>query len=168
MRDKRLEFGVGLFVLLGLAAVIYMTIKLGAGDFIGTDTYHLEARFANTGGLNKGSLVTIGGVKVGRVEGIRLDPSDYSAIVDISVLRGVRLPSDTMASIRTSGLIGDKFIALAPGAEEDCLQPADRIIMTESAIELESLVAKMAFGSVSGGDAAADDAAPEASPTPAP
>ncbi len=168
MRDKRLEFGVGLFVLLGLVAVIYMTIKLGAGNFIGTDTYHLEVRFANTGGLNKGSLVTIGGVRVGRVEGIRLDSSDYSAIVDISVLNEVRLPADTMASIKTSGLIGDKFIALAPGAEEDCLRPADRIIMTESAIELESLVAKMAFGTVNEGEAAAEDATPEPSPTPAP
>ena len=168
MRDKRLEFGVGFFVLIGLVAVVYLTVKLGAGDFVGSDTYRLEARFANTGGLNKGSLVTIGGVKVGRVDGIRLDPADYSAIVDISVLREVKLPSDTMASIKTTGLIGDKFIALAPGAEEDSLQPADRIIMTESAIELESLISKMAFGSVKEGEAAADNPAPEASPTPAP
>lgn len=152
MRDKRLESGVGLFVLIGLAAVVYLTVKLGAGAYVGSDTYSLEARFANTGGLNKGASVSIGGVRVGRVESIRLDVSDFSAIVEMSILQGVRLPSDTMASIRTSGIIGDKFIALSPGAEEDFLKPSDRITMTEPAIELESLISKMAFGSVKEGE----------------
>jgi len=148
IRDKRLEFGVGVFVLLGLAAIAYLTVKLGSGALVGADTYPLEARFANTGGLNEGSTVMLGGVTVGRVEGIRLDPTDFSAIVAMSVLKDVRLPADTMASIKTSGLIGDKFIALAPGAEEELLSPSDRILMTESAVELESLISKMAFGSV--------------------
>lgn len=148
MREKRLELGVGLFVLLGLAALCYLTIKLGAGAIVGTDTYAIQARFANTGGLNKGATVMLAGVKVGRVEDIILDPGDYSAIVEMRVLSNVRLPSDTMASIKTSGLIGDKFVALAPGAEEDFLEPSARIDMTESAIELESLISKMAFGNV--------------------
>ena len=152
MKDKRLEFGVGLFVLLGLAAVVYLTIKLGTGSFVAAETYPLEARFANTGGLNKGSTVMLGGVTVGRVEGIRLDPGDFSAIVDMSIIREVQLPADTMASIKTSGLIGDKFVALAPGAEESLLKPSERIVMTESAVELESLISKMAFGSVKEGD----------------
>lgn len=147
-KDKRLELGVGLFVLVGLAAIAYMTIKLGAGALVGTDTYPLEARFFNTGGLNKGSTVMLGGVTVGRVEAIRLDPSDFSAIVEMNIVKELRLPSDTMASIKTSGLIGDKFIALAPGAEEELLSPSDRILMTESAVELESLISKMAFGTV--------------------
>ncbi|MBJ7258612.1 MAG: outer membrane lipid asymmetry maintenance protein MlaD [Chthoniobacterales bacterium] len=149
--DQRLEIGVGLFMLAGLAAVVYLTLKLGAGALVGAETYPLEARFANTGGLNKGGSVVLGGVTVGRIEGIRLDPSDYSAIVEMSVLSDVRLPSDTMASIKTSGLLGDKFVALAPGAEEECLKPSDRILMTESAVELESLISKMAFGSVKEG-----------------
>ena len=157
MKDKRLEFGVGLFVLLGLAAVAYLTIQLGAGALVGAETYPLEARFANTGGLNKGSTVMLGGVTVGRVEDIRLDPSDFSAIVRMSVLREVQLPADTMASIRTSGLIGDKFVALAPGAEENFLQPSERIIMTESAVELESLISKMAFGTVKESEAASTE-----------
>jgi len=157
MKDKRLEFGVGLFVLLGLAAVAYLTIQLGAGALVGAETYPLEARFANTGGLNRGSTVMLGGVTVGRVEDIRLDPSDFSAIVRMSVLREVQLPADTMASIRTSGLIGDKFVALAPGAEENFLQPSERIIMTESAVELESLISKMAFGTVKEGEAASTE-----------
>lgn len=162
IRDKRLEFGVGVFVLLGLAAVAYLTVKLGAGDLVGSQTYPLEARFANTGGLNEGSMVMLGGVNVGRVQAIRLDPADYSAIVEMDIVRDIRLPSDTMASIRTSGLIGDKFIALAPGAEEEFLQPSERIVMTESAVELESLISKMAFGSVKEGESSTgtDAAAP--------
>lgn len=157
MRDSKLELGVGLFVLLGLAALVYLTVKLGAGEIVGGDTYNVEARFANTGGLNTGALVMLAGVGVGRVEEIRLDPADYSAIVDMKIRSGVRLPSDTMASIKTSGLIGDKYIALAPGAEEEFLQPSARIIETESAVELESLISKMAFGSVKDGESTGEE-----------
>jgi phospholipid/cholesterol/gamma-HCH transport system substrate-binding protein len=154
MRDTKLELGVGLFVLLGLAALVYLTLKLGAGEFVGGDTYDVEARFSNTGGLSSGALVMLAGVSIGRVEDIRLDPGDYSAIVEMKIRSGVPLPADTMASIKTSGLIGDKYVALAPGAEEELLEPSARITMTESAVELESLISKMAFGSVqeSGGD----------------
>jgi len=157
-RDRKLEFGVGLFVLLGLAALVYLTIKLGSGALVGSDTYPVEARFANTGGLNTGASVMLAGVNVGRVEDIRLDPEDFSAIVEMRIRTAVKLPVDTMASIKTSGLIGDKYIALAPGAEEEFLDPSARITMTESALELESLISKMAFGSVKDGegDGAAD------------
>lgn len=148
MRDKKLEFGVGVFMVLGLVALAYLTLKLGTGAMVGGDSYVVEARFTNTGGLNEGASVLMAGVTVGRVEGIRLDPSDYSAIVEMRIRSSVKLPTDTMASIRTSGLIGDKCIALAPGAEEDFLQPSARITLTESAVELESLISKMAFGSV--------------------
>jgi phospholipid/cholesterol/gamma-HCH transport system substrate-binding protein len=151
-RDKKLEFGVGLFVLLGLAALAYLTVKLGAGELLGGDTYPVEARFANTGGLNDGATVMLAGVNIGRVDGIRLDPSDFSAIVEMRIRTAVQLPADTMASIKTSGLIGDKYIALAPGADEELLEPSARITMTESALELESLISKMAFGSVKEGE----------------
>ena len=151
-------------MLLGLAALVYLTVKLGAGEFVGGDAYAVEARFANTGGLNKGATVMLAGVNVGRVEEIRLDETDYSAIVDMRIRSGVRLPADTMASIKTSGLIGDKFVALAPGAEEEFLEPFSRIIMTESAVELESLISKMAFGSVK--DEEGESAAAESTPNP--
>jgi phospholipid/cholesterol/gamma-HCH transport system substrate-binding protein len=167
MRDKKLELGVGAFMLLGLAALVYLTVKLGAGEFVGGDTYRVEARFANTGGLSQGATVMLAGVIVGRVEGIRLDEADYSAIVDLRIRSEVRLPSDTMASIKTSGLIGDKYIALAPGAEEEFLEPSARIIMTESAVELESLISKMAFGSVNEAEAGSPQEA-AATPVPAP
>jgi len=148
MKKNRLEFLVGGFVLLGLAAIAYLTVKLGAGSFVGGDTYRLEARFENASGLNVGGSVHVAGVPVGRVESIRVDPSDFSAIVSISVLSGLHLPTDSMASIKTTGLIGDKFISLSPGADTTSLQPGARITMTESSVDIESLIGKMAFGSL--------------------
>ena len=148
MKHSKLELLTGLFVLLGLAAFAYLTIKLGTGSLIGGDTYSVEARFANAGGIHPGCSVLLSGVTVGRVEGVRMDPSDYSAIVTLRVIAGLRLPTDSMASIKTSGLIGDKFVSLSPGADDTFMEPKSRIIMTESAVDLESLIGKMAFGSV--------------------
>ncbi len=148
MKQKSLEFSVGIFVLLGLAAVAYMTVQLGSGELLGRDTYLVEARFANAGGMNKGSSVLLAGVPVGRVESVRMDPSDYCAIATLRLLKEVRLPTDTMASIKTSGLIGDKYIALAPGADETEIEEGFRLTLTESAVDLESLIGKMAFGKV--------------------
>ena len=148
MKNTKLELSVGLFVLLGVAAIVYLTIKLGTGSMVGGDTYLIESRFANAGGIHPGCSVLLSGVTVGRVEGIRMDPSDYSAIVTLKLTKGLLLPTDSMASVKTSGLIGDKFIALSPGADESYLQPGTRITLTESAVDLESLIGKMAFGSV--------------------
>lgn len=148
MKQNNLELLVGLFVLLGIAAVTYLTIKLGSGALVGGPTYLLEARFANAGGLHSGSSILVAGVNVGRVEALRMDPQDFSAIATLRVLKDVQLPTDSMASIKTSGLIGDKYVALSAGAEEDVLSPGSRITMTESAVDLESLVSKMAFGTV--------------------
>lgn len=160
MKQTRLELLVGIFVVLGLAAVVYLTVKLGRGSLAGGPTYLIEARFSNAGGLHAGSSVLIAGVTVGRVETVRMEFTDYSAIATLRIQSDVRLPTDTMASVKTSGLIGDKYIALAAGAEEDFLEPGSRITMTESAVDLESLIGKMAFGKVD------NDA--EAQPTPAP
>ena len=148
MNPARLEILVGGFVLLGIAAVAYLTIKIGSGSLVGSPTYLVEARFTNASGLNKGGSVVVAGVTVGRVEEVRVDGADYSAIATLRLRSGIRLPTDTMASIKTSGLIGDKFIALSPGADDTYLEPGARIIMTESAVDLESLIGKMAFGSV--------------------
>ena len=146
MKQKSLEFLVGIFVLLGLAAVAYMTVKLGSGELLGRDTYLVEARFAMPE-ASKGSSVLLAGVPVGRVESVRMDSSDYCAIATLRLLKEVRLPTDTMASIKTSGLIGDKYVALAPGADETEID-GFRLTLTESAVDLESLIGKMAFGKV--------------------
>ncbi len=148
MKHTRLQLLVGLFVVLGIAAIAYLTVKLGSGSIIGSDTYVIEARFANAGGLNKGSNVLVAGVFVGRVDDVRVDPKDYSAIATLRIMSKLQFPTDTMASIKSSGLIGDKHISLAPGADDTYLEPGSRIIMTESAVDLESLIGKMAFGSV--------------------
>lgn len=148
MKNTKLELSVGLFVLLGLAALAYLTIKLGTGSLIGGDTYLIETRFNNAGGIHPGSTVMLSGVTVGRVENVRIEPTDYSAIVTLRLTSGLHLPTDSMASIKTAGLIGEKFIALSPGADTAFMQPGTRITMTESAVDLESLIGKMAFGSV--------------------
>ena len=156
MKQTRLEYLVGLFVLLGIAAVVYLTIKLGSGSGVGGDTYVVEARFTNAGGLHNGSSVLVAGVTVGRVEAVRMDPADYSAIAEMRLTTALRLPTDSMASIKTTGLIGDKYVSLSPGADDTYLDPGARITMTESAVDLESLVGKMAFGTVNK-DAAATE-----------
>lgn len=148
MKKNNLELLVGIFVLLGIAAVAYLTIKLGSGSLTGGKTYLVEARFANAGGLHSGGSVMLAGVIVGRVEDVRMDPTDFSAIATLRITEEVKLPTDSMASIKTSGLIGDKYVSLSPGADDTTMAPKTRITMTESAVDLESLISKMAFGSV--------------------
>jgi phospholipid/cholesterol/gamma-HCH transport system substrate-binding protein len=148
MKNSNIEVAVGAFVLLGLVTVVWFAVQAGAGVAIGGSTYQLFARFTNIGGLKPGSQVLLAGVPVGRVEKIDLD-AQYAAIVHLNVKQEVRLPSDTIASIKTSGLIGDKYVALAPGADSKNLSPGGMITDTESAMDLESIISRFAFGNVS-------------------
>jgi phospholipid/cholesterol/gamma-HCH transport system substrate-binding protein len=148
MKQSNIELSVGAFVLFGIAAIVWFAVQSGAGVAIGGSTYEVNARFTNIGGLKPGSQVFIAGVPVGRVEKIDLD-SQYAAIVHLIVKQNVHLPTDTIASIKTSGLIGDKYIALAPGADSSNLPPGGAITDTESAMDLESLISRFAFGNVS-------------------
>ncbi len=148
MKQSRLELIVGVFVFVGLAAVVYLALRIGAGALIGGDTYPLKARFTNSGGLKPGSTVLIAGVSVGRVESVDLNPSDFSAVIEFSLRKDVKLPVDSIASIRTSGLIGDKFLALSPGSDEEMLPPGALLTNTESTVDLESLISRFAFGNV--------------------
>ena len=148
MKQSNLELIVGAFVLVGLAAVAYLALKIGAGSLVGTDTYMVHARFTNSGGLNPGSNVLIAGVPVGRVSAIRLNPADFSAVVDLNLEKTVKLPADSIASIKTTGLIGDKYVALAPGGDSAILAAGSTITETESAVDIESLISRFAFGNV--------------------
>jgi phospholipid/cholesterol/gamma-HCH transport system substrate-binding protein len=148
VKQSNIELSVGAFVLLGIAAIVWFAVQAGAGVTIGGSTYEVNARFTNIGGLKPGSQVFIAGVPVGRVEKIDLD-SQYAAIVHLHVKQDLHLPSDTIASIKTSGLIGDKYIALAPGAESKNVPPGGTITDTESAMDLESIISRFAFGNVS-------------------
>ena len=145
---SKLELVVGVFVLAGLAAVAVLALKIGAGNLVGSDTYLVQARFANIGGLTPGSNVVIAGVSVGRVEAVRLNAADYSALAELRLRRAVQLPTDTIASVKTTGLIGDKYLALAPGADNRMIAPGGLITETESAVDLESLISRFAFGNV--------------------
>jgi len=147
MKNK-MEFGVGLFVLAGLAAIFYLAIAIGGARLWGGDTYQLEARFSSVAGLNVGSRVDIAGVRVGTVRGIRLDPQQFVAIVTLELPRSIELDDDTIASIRTAGLIGDRFVSLSPGGSGIPLEPGDMILDTESAMDIESLISRFAFGSI--------------------
>jgi len=148
MKQSRLELIVGVFVLAGLLAVAYLALKIGAGALVGSETYSIKARFTNSGGLNPGANVLIAGVPVGRVGAVTLNNADFSALVELRLNKAVKLPADTIASIKTSGLIGDKYVALAPGADTDTIAPGYTITDTESAIDIESLISRFAFGNV--------------------
>jgi phospholipid/cholesterol/gamma-HCH transport system substrate-binding protein len=147
MKRSRLELYAGVFVLVGLLAIAYLAVKIGGGELVESGTYTVKARFANSGGLTKGCSVLIAGVPVGRVTALSLN-SDFAAIVEMRLYQNVHLPNDTIASSRTTGLIGDKFVSLSPGSETELIRPGGMITETESAVDLESLISRFAFGTV--------------------
>ncbi len=147
VKYTRLDLAVGSFVVVGLAALAWLALKIGGGALVGGDTIAVRARFANLGGIAPGASVLISGVQVGKVEKVELDER-FAAIATLRVRKDVALPADTMAAIRSSGLIGEKYIALTPGADEAPLKAGDLITDTESAVDLESLISRFAFGGV--------------------
>jgi phospholipid/cholesterol/gamma-HCH transport system substrate-binding protein len=136
------DVAVGFFVLIGLVAVAYLSATLGGVSYRGPGGFELVAKFDEIGGLKPRAPVVIGGVKVGQIERIELN-GDLRPQVRLSIDPGVRLPSDTSASILTSGVLGDQYIALDPGAEEAVLQDGDEIQYTQSAVILERLIGKV-------------------------
>jgi len=144
------DLAVGLFVLVGLAAVAYLSLQLGGLSYKGEGGLQLEARFDEIGGLAVRAPVTISGVKVGKVTAIDLD-GDMRAKVTLEVDKKLELPVDTSASIRTAGLLGNQFIELEPGAEDELLQPGATIALTESALSIEKLVGQLVHDADLGG-----------------
>jgi len=147
MNKINVEMIVGLFLLVGLLAVSYLAVKMGDLDLFSDDSYPVTARFTSISGLKEGAVVELGGVKIGKVAGIELDRDEYEAVVDLNIYQGVRLQDDSIASIRTAGIIGDRFVNITPGGSEDFLQAGSEIEETESAISLEELVSKYIFES---------------------
>ena len=146
MEKAKLEMVVGLFVLVGILCLGYLSIKLGKLEMIGGDVYEVEAQFNSASGLKPGSTIEIAGVEVGRVRGITLN--EDRAMVKLAVNNTVKLYSDTIASIKTRGIIGEKFLALSPGGGGDPLKPGDTIRDTESGLDLEELVSQYVHGKV--------------------
>lgn len=142
-----LELSVGLFMVIGLLAVSYLALRLGDIDLFRQESYSLQARFVSSSGLNEGALVEVGGVRVGTVEKIEVDFDSYESIVSMELDPRIRLQEDAIASIRTSGIIGDKFVKISPGGSDTYLQSGGEIYETESSINLEELISKYIFES---------------------
>jgi phospholipid/cholesterol/gamma-HCH transport system substrate-binding protein len=146
MEKTKLELIVGAFVLVGIVCLGYLSIKLGKLEIIGGDLYEVDAQFNSASGLKAGATVEIAGVEVGRVKSIVL--KEDRAMVKLAVQNGTKLYSDTIASIKTRGIIGEKFLALSPGGGGDPLKAGDTIRDTESGLDLEELVSQYVHGKV--------------------
>ncbi|MDL2209595.1 outer membrane lipid asymmetry maintenance protein MlaD [Desulfovibrio sp. OttesenSCG-928-O18] len=142
-----MEFLVGIFVLIGLLCVGYLTIQLGKMEFFSNSGYTLVATFDSTTGLRSGANVEIAGVSVGKVTKIELD-EEYNSRVSMRIRDGVKISGDTGAAIKTSGLIGDKYVSLTPGGAEDDLTNGGELTETQGSINIEDLISKYVFGSV--------------------
>jgi len=155
MKNKGiLELWVGLFVVAGVAALGFLAFKVGSfsgGEF--NETYTVEARFSNIGGLTTKAPVNMAGVRIGRVSDIRIDPNTYSAVVAMSIdTQYDNLPMDTSASILTQGLLGAQYVGLEPGGDDIYLEEGDEITLTQSAVVLEQLISQMLFSKAEGDD----------------
>lgn len=148
MKRGKAEIGVGIFMVVGLVCTAYLTIQLGKMKLMGDDHYPLVAKFQSVAGLKAGAEVVVAGVPVGQVDDIRLDPERLVAVVQLKIQKGLELTDDSIASVKTSGLIGDKYIRISPGGSPVVLEPGDQIIETESAVDLEDLISKYVFGDV--------------------
>ena len=146
MERAKLELVVGVFVLVGLACLAYLSVKLGKLEVIGGNNHVVEAEFTSASGLKSGASVEIAGVEVGRVKGITLQGD--RAMVALAIHDGVNLYSDSIASIKTRGIIGDKYVALSLGGGGDPLKEGEKIRDTESGLDLEELVSQYVHGKV--------------------
>ncbi len=148
MQKYARETWVGVFVCIGLLCVAYLTVKLGKMEVFSRTGYTLTARFFSVSGLRVGADVEMAGVPVGKVTAIDFDVDNFSATVSLAIPSAVRLTADAIASIKTSGLIGDKYIRISQGGAPELLQNGDEIEETESAIDLEAAISKYVFGGV--------------------
>lgn len=147
MGKFRIELSVGLFMLIGLLALVFLAVRLGDVELFGNDRYQLDALFVSSSGLKPGAFVEVGGVRVGKVLTIELDHETYESRVRLELDRQVELQEDSIASVRTEGIIGDKFVKITPGGSETLLAPGDVILETEASISLEELISKYIFES---------------------
>ena len=152
MSRATLDLWVGIFVTIGIAAILFLALKVGnLTSVASTPGYRLQAAFDNIGGLKLRAPVKAAGVVVGRVEQIRLDPQTYQAVVSMKIDKGFEFTKDTIASILTSGLLGEVYIGLDSGGDTKMLADGDRIGKTQSAIVLEKLIGQFLFDKAASG-----------------
>jgi phospholipid/cholesterol/gamma-HCH transport system substrate-binding protein len=167
MSKRGIETLVGLFVLLGIAGLVFLSLKAAnLASFGSRDTYTVSAKFDNIGGLKPRSPVRSAGVTVGRVTAITLDQKSFQGLVVMDLDKSVQFPRDSSAKILTSGLLGDQYVGIEPGGDEKSLAPGDVITQTQSAVVLENLIGQFLFSKAAeGGNAAAGNGAAPAAAT---
>ncbi len=146
MKRFSLEFFVGIFMIIGILCLGYLSIKLGKMEVLGGEGYEIDAFFSNCGGLKNGASVMIAGVEIGRVKSIEL--KDYEARVVMLLPEWVAVQEDAIASIKTKGLIGEKYVEITPGGAEEIIKPGGTIMDTQPAVDFEELISKYVFGKV--------------------
>jgi len=154
MNRATIDLWVGIFVTIGIGAVVFLALKVGNLATLETKpSYHLDANFDNIGGLKQRAPVKAAGVIVGRVESIKLDPKTYEAVVGLRIDTGYQFSKDTIASILTSGLLGEVYIGLEIGGDPQMLADGGRVAKTQSAVVLEKLISQFLFDKASSGPA---------------
>ena len=148
MKKYSNETIVGIFVVLGLAAIGFMAVRIGNISIAGDNTYSLYAPFSTVSGLRVGNSIEMMGMEIGRVAGFRMDQERQQAIAELRINKEVQIYDDAIASIKTAGLIGDKYVEIDPGGGGDRLNNGETIIETESPVDIMELVSKYAFGDV--------------------
>lgn len=149
MKKYAMETTVGIFVVIGLLCIGYMTVKLGNIGFLGDNSYPLFARFTSVSGLRVGSSIEMLGIEIGRVEKLTMDQEEQVAVVKFRIHKGIKIYNDAIASIKTEGLIGDRYVSIDPGGGfDEQLQPGEFITETESPTDIQELISKYAFGDV--------------------
>ena len=143
-----METTAGIFVVIGLLCIAYMTVKLGHVSFLVEKTYPLSAKFTTVSGLRAGSPVDMLGIEVGRVERVTIDQKNQMAVAEMRIKEGIQVYEDAIASIKTEGLIGDKYLSIDPGGAGKLLGPGGTITETQPAIDIVDLIGKYAFGQI--------------------
>ena len=152
MKKYSNETIVGIFVVLGLAVIGFMAVRIGNISIAGDNTYSLYAPFSRVSGLRVGNSIEMMGMEIGRVAAFKMDQERQQAIVELRINKEIEVFDDAIASIKTAGLIGDKYVEIDPGGGGDQLANGDTIIETESPVDIMELVSKYAFGDVGSGE----------------
>lgn len=148
MKKYTMETAVGVFVMIGLLCVGYLTVQLGRVPILEGDTYRLNARFTSVSGLKTGSAVNMFGIEVGRVDRLGMDQQSQQATVEMVIRKDIKIYEDAIASIKTEGLIGDKYVSIDPGGAGEPLPSGGTIIQTQPAVDVADVIGKYAFGDV--------------------
>lgn len=157
MKKVSQEGVAGGFVLIGICLLAYMTVSLGDVRLFGSDSYTIITRFSSVSGLREGNPVEMQGIEVGEVKRLELDQEKQLSVAILSISNNIILYDDAVASIKTAGLIGDKFVSLTPGGSGEKLGDGGVILNTESPIDIGDIIGKYAFGSVPGNEDAGED-----------